>query len=163
MLISASKTESSSLVFFTRWVKKLFTVIKSSPMSSASLGFFLNFHEETDMNTVRIHVVTLCQYDLKIQVFHVNVGKNEWLFPWYQYPQDSRDVSCYVLIIFSSTNEFPPFYDFFFRIIIIRCCPVYGRWPASIFIGRNSLSKKNSIAYFSLHLYLSNQILHFFV
>ena len=62
------------LISLTKCAKKLFTVIRSASISTASL-FFFKFYRKTDMNAVWVDIVVVSQQYLKIKFFHISVGR----------------------------------------------------------------------------------------
>ena len=62
--------------------KKLFTVIKSLPMSASLLAAFLifNFHRETQVHTLGVCVVNIGQQNLKIEALHAPASEVRGLF-----------------------------------------------------------------------------------
>ena len=114
------------LISLTKCAKKLFTVIRSVSISTASL-FFLKFYRKTDMNAVWVDIVVVSQQYLKIKFFHISVGRMGNFFTGISIfkhtlkfkLEETRDVFCNILVIFSSIDRFPKFFHLFFYIIII--------------------------------------------
>ena len=71
-------------------------------------------------------------------------------------------ISQYPQPIFLCINQFSYFFNLFFCIVVVWCYSVSNRQISYVIKWRNSLSKKYSIAYVSLRLYLDSQIFYLF-
>ena len=105
-----------TLISFTKWAKKLWTVIKTPSISRFWL-FFLNFHGKAYMDTVRVNIIIINQQNLKVELLHISVGWMGYFFPSiYVFKQSlksklkkSRYVFDIVLVISPSANQFSIF------------------------------------------------------
>ena len=138
----------------------MFKVIKSASISAAALVFFLNFCGKADMNAVWLNIVIVGEEYLKIKFFHIPVGRMGNFFPGINVFKHTlklkfkkaRDVFRDV-VIFSSTDQFPNFFQLFFCIIIIWCCSVDDRWSNSVLSGE-TICPKNTLSLISLYIFI---------